>query len=95
MGGSYRLNSQAGVFASAGMENDIKTSNSPYIGSGIDGLTPISFNPNPVKNRPTATLGAFFDPVRNQRISITGIYRQEAYQSVSTTAVMATYAIGL
>ena len=95
LGGSYRLNSQAGVFASAGMESDIKTSNSPYIGSGINGLAPINFNPNPVKNRPTVTLGAYFDPVRNQRIGITGIYRQEPYQSVSTTAIMATYAIGI
>jgi hypothetical protein len=55
----------------------------------------VNFNPNPVKTRPTATLGAYYDIVKNQRIGITGIYRQESYQAISTTTVMATYTIGL
>ena len=95
VGAAYRLIPKATIFASAGVESDTKTNNGTYSASGIDGLTPINFNPNPVKTRPTATVGAYYDVAKNQRLGITGIYRQEAYQAVSTTTVMATYTIGL
>lgn len=83
------------TFASARVETDTNTSNGTYSATGITGLTSINFNANPVKTRPTATLGAYYDIEKNQRIGVTGIYRQEAYQAVSTTTVMATYTIGL
>ena len=83
------------LFASAGVETDTNTSNGSYSATGITGLTPVNFNPNPVKTRPTATVGGYYDILKNQRIGITGIYRQEAYQAVSTTTVLATYTIGL
>jgi hypothetical protein len=95
VGASYRFIPKATVFASAGVETDINTSNGTYSATGITGLTPVNFNPNPVKTRPTATLGAYYDIVKNQRIGITGIYRQESYQAISTTTVLATYTIGL
>lgn len=60
----------------------------------MDGLTPVNFNPNPVKTRPTATVGGYYDILKNQRIGVTGIYRQEPFQAVSTTTVLATYTIG-
>jgi hypothetical protein len=40
-------------------------------------------------------LGAYYDLEKNQRFAITGIYREEAYRSVNTTAVFATYTVGL
>jgi hypothetical protein len=95
VGASYRFIPKATAFASAGVETDINTSNGTYSATGITGLTPVNFNPNPVKTRPTATLGAYYDIVKNQRIGITGIYRQESYQAISTTTVLATYTIGL
>jgi hypothetical protein len=95
LGAAYRFVPKATAFASAGVEIDTNTSNGTYSATGITGLTPVNFNPNPVKTRPTATLGAYYDIVKNQRIGITGIYRQESYQAISTTTVMATYTIGL
>jgi len=95
VGASYRFIPKATLFASTGVETDTNTSNGTYSATGITGLTPVNFNPNPVKTRPTATLGAYYDIVKNQRIGITGIYRQESYQAISTTTVMATYTIGL
>jgi hypothetical protein len=95
VGASYRFIPKATLFASAGVETDTNTSNGTYSATGITGLTPVNFNPSPVKTRPTATLGAYYDIVKNQRIGITGIYRQESYQAISTTTVMATYTIGL
>ena len=95
VGASYKVIPTVTTFASAGVETDTNTSNGTYTATGINGLTPVNFNANPVKTRPTATLGAYYDVAKNQRLGITGIYRQEAYQAVSTTTVMATYTIGL
>lgn len=95
VGASYRFIPKATVFASAGVESDTNTANGTYSATGINGLTPVNFNANPVKTRPTAMLGAYYDVVKNQRLGVTGIYRQEPYQGVSTTTVMATYTIGL
>jgi len=95
LGASYKLTPVVTTFASAGVETDTNTANGTYSATGITGLTPINFNANPVKTRPTATLGAYYDVAKNQRLGITGIYRQEPYQAVSTTTVMATYTIGM
>ena len=95
IGASYRVIPTVTTFASAGVETDTNTANGTYSATGVVGLTPVNFNANPVKTRPTATVGAYYDIEKNQRLGITGIYRQEAYQAVSTTTVMATYTIGL
>jgi autotransporter-associated beta strand protein len=92
---SYRFIPRATVFGSAGVETDTNTANGTYAATGLAGLTPVNFNPNPVKTRPTATIGATYDVEKNQRIGITGIYRQEPFQAVSSTTVMATYTVGL
>ncbi|MBT8572705.1 autotransporter outer membrane beta-barrel domain-containing protein [Polynucleobacter paneuropaeus] len=97
VGASYRVIPQVMTFASAGVETDTNTANGTYSANNasIGTLTPVNFNANPVRTRPTATLGAYYDVAKNQRLGVTGIYRQEAYQAVSTTTVMATYTIGL
>ncbi|QWD46917.1 autotransporter outer membrane beta-barrel domain-containing protein [Polynucleobacter paneuropaeus] len=97
VGASYRVIPTVMTFASAGVETDTNTANGTYTATNasIGTLTPVNFNANPVRTRPTATVGAYYDIEKNQRLGITGIYRQEAYQAVSTTTVMATYTIGL
>lgn len=95
VGASYQVIPAVTTFASAGVETDTNTANGTYSATGINGLTPVNFNANPVRTRPTATVGAYYDIAKNQRFGVTGIYRQEAYQAVSTTTVMATYTIGL
>ncbi|OIM97510.1 hypothetical protein A9235_09340 [Polynucleobacter sp. MWH-Tro8-2-5-gr] len=95
LGASYGFIPQAGVFGSVGVETDTNTANGTYSATGVTGLTPINFNANPVKTRPTATIGAYYDIEKNQRLGINGIYRQEPFQAVSTTSVMATYTIGM
>lgn len=93
----YRFDPKTTVFASAGVETDTNTKNGTYsaTGFGLTTLTPINFNPNPVKTRPTATVGGYYDIEKAQRLGVTGIWRQEPFQAVSTTTVMATYTIGL
>ncbi|BEI36619.1 beta strand repeat-containing protein [Polynucleobacter sp. HIN7] len=94
VGARYQGIPKTTLFASAGVETDTNTSNGSYSATGVDGLTPVNFNPNPVKTRPTATVGGYYDILKNQRIGVTGIYRQEPFQAVSTTTVLATYTIG-
>lgn len=96
VGGSFRGIPKTNLFASAGVESDTNTANGTVSATSptITGLTPVNFNANPVKTRPTATVGATYDVMKNQRLGVTGIYRQEAYQAVSTTTVMATYTVG-
>ena len=95
VGASYRVIPAVTTFASAGVESDTNTANGIYSATGVAGLTPVNFNANPVKTRPTATVGVYYDIAKNQRLGVSGIYRQEAYQALSTTTVMATYTIGL
>ncbi len=95
VGASYRFTPKAAAFASAGVETDTNTANGTYAATGINGLTAINFNVNPVKTRPTGSVGTTYDVEKNQRLGVTGIYRQESYQSVSTTTIMATYTVGL
>ena len=64
VGASYRFIPKATVFASAGVESDTNTENGTYSATGINGLTPVNFNANPVKTRPTAMLGAYYDVVK-------------------------------
>jgi len=95
IGMSYQFIPKVTFTGSMGIESDTNTSNGTYIATGVPGLTPINFNPNPVRTRPSAMLGAYYDIETNQRLGITGIYRQEPYQSVSTTSAFLTYTIGI
>jgi hypothetical protein len=94
---THQLNPKTTVFASAGIEFDTNTANGSYSASSsnIAGLTPINFNPTAVKNRPTATVGAYYDLEKNQRLGLTAGYAQTPFKAVSTTSVMATYTVGL
>jgi conjugal transfer/entry exclusion protein len=94
VGAQYKGIPQTTLFASAGVETDTNTTNGSYSATGVTGLTPVNFNSNPVRTRPTATLGATYDVAKNQRLGVTGIYRQESYQATATTTVMATYTVG-
>ena len=95
IGASYKGIPKTTLFMSAGLETSISTNNGSINAAGIIGLTPVTLNPNPVSTRSTASVGIYYDIQKNQRIGVTGIYRQEAYQAVSTTTVMATYTVGL
>lgn len=92
---TYQLTPKATLFASAGVEADVHTVNGTYSASGIAGLNSVNLNANPVKTKPTATLGTYFDIEKNHRLGIAGVYRKEAFQGKSTTALFATYTVGL
>jgi autotransporter-associated beta strand protein len=88
---------QTFLFAGAGVETDINSVNDSYSGTNatIGALNPVNFNPNPVRTRSIASIGANWSIEKNHRLGINAIYRQEAYQSMPTTTVMATYTVGM
>jgi Flp pilus assembly protein TadG len=63
------------TFASAGVEADTNTANGTYsaTNASIGALTPVNFNANPVRTRPTATVGAYYDIEKNQRLGTIGL----------------------
>ena len=95
LGANYKVMPSITLLASAGLENDLNTSNGTYAATGLYGINPISFNSNPVRTRATASAGAYYDLAKNQRVSLSYIFRQEQFQGVNTNAAFLTYAIGL
>lgn len=89
-----RILSNAGVFASAGIEQDFSNKTGTYSATGVTGLTPVTFNPNVNKTRPVVSLGAWYDIDKSQRLGLSGIYRTEAFQSTNTLSALATYTVG-
>ena len=94
VGAIHKVTEKLGVYGSAGVESDTHAASGTYTATGLVGLTSINFNANPVKTRPTATLGTYYDVAKNQRVALTGIYRQEAFQGISTKTALATYTVG-
>jgi len=92
--GSHRLNEKISMLASASVEKDINANIGNLVTMG-NGYFNIAMNNNYRSTRPTASLGAFYDLSMNERIGISAIYRQEAYQALTSVTVMATYTVGL
>jgi hypothetical protein len=91
---SYKLSSSVTAFASAGRDTDIESDNGIYSASGVSGIVPIVFNPNPARSRLTTTFGVHHHFGGNHRLALTGIYRQDIFDNSSTTAAFATYTLG-
>lgn len=98
VGASYTGIAKTKLFGTAGVEYDTNTQNGTYTATGaynMTGLSSINFNPNPVSTRPTASLGAQYNVQKNQRIGLTGIYRQESYQASSSATAILTYTVDM
>lgn len=91
---SAKMDSQTTLFASAGIEQNLKNRGGQYSAIGVNGLTAIEFNLNPRKTRTNVSVGAYYDIDKIQRIVLSGIYREEAFSSTATTSVLATYVVG-
>jgi hypothetical protein len=95
LGANYKPMPDVTLLVSAGLENDLSTRNGNYSATGLYGINSINFNSNPVRTRATAFAGAYYDLAKNQRVSLSYIFRQEQFQGVNTNAAFLTYAIGL
>jgi hypothetical protein len=91
---SSKLMPNFGVFGGIGAELDTTTRGNNYSATGVDGLTPIAFNPNIKRLRGSANAGFYLDIDKTQRISLSTVYREEAFTSTSTLSSMLTYTAG-
>ena len=92
---SAKLDSKTAFFGSVGIERNLNNRSGQYLATGLDGLTAINFNSNVQKARATASAGVSYDIDKKQRVSLSGIYREEAFNPTATTTVFATYTVGL
>jgi hypothetical protein len=92
---SAKLDPKTALFGSVGIEQNVNNRSGQYSATGVDGLTSIEFNSNFQKTRATASAGIYYDLDKKQRISLSGIYREEAFNPTATTSVFATYTVGL
>jgi hypothetical protein len=92
---SARLDPKSALFGSVGIEQNINNKSGQYLATGVDGLTTVNFNSNLQKTRAVASAGVSYDIDKKQRVSLSGIYREEAFNPTATTTVFATYTVGL
>ncbi|QWD68748.1 autotransporter domain-containing protein [Polynucleobacter sp. VK25] len=91
---NHRLTEKTMLVASAGAEKDVNANVGNLITTG-NGDYNIAINNNYRSLRPTASLGAFYDLSTRERLGLVGIYRQEAYQAMTSSTILATYTVGL
>jgi phosphohistidine swiveling domain-containing protein len=92
--GDSRLSEKWRLFGTAGFESDFNKRIDDLITTeGSDILVPMGTNQR--TTRGSASIGVSYDTGKNERVSLMGVYRQELYQGVSTSTVLATYTVGL
>lgn len=92
--GAYKLNEKTNIFASAGAEKDVNA-NVGNLTTGGNGEFNIAMNNNFRTVRPTASLGIYYDLSNRERLGMNAIYRQESYQAITSSTILATYTVGI
>jgi len=83
------------VTGSVGVEQNVGSSISTLDATGVTGLTATDFSTSYAKTRPVASAGASYAIDKNQRISLSAMYRKEAFQSAGSTTALLMYQVGL
>ena len=83
------------VMGSVGVEQNVGSNISTLDATGVTGLTATDFSANYAKTRPVASVGASYAIAKDQRISLSAMYRKEAFQSSGSTTGMLMYQVGL
>jgi len=90
-----KYNDDLQVTASMGVEQNIGSNISSLNASGVTGLTATDFSTNYAKTRPVASAGLSYTVAKNQRISLSAMYRKEAFQASGSTTALLMYQVGL
>jgi hypothetical protein len=93
---SAKLDPKTALFGSVGVEQNVNNRSGQYSATVVDGLTltAFNFNSNVQKTRATASAGIYYDIDEKKRVSLSGMYREEAFSPTATTSVLATYTVG-
>ena len=86
-----KIDPQTFAVVSAGVETDLSTNNGQYSAGSSNTIV---FNANPQRTRPVVSAGVYYDLDKTQRLGVNATVRQEAFESTSSTSVLATYTVG-
>ena len=92
---NQKLTEKVNLTGSVGIEHDLSHSVDDLTATGVSGLTSENFNDNLNRTRPVASIGAYFSPAINQRISADFYYQQLPFQSTGSATAYVNYTIGL
>ena len=90
-----KFNDNVYLTGSVGVEQNVGSNISTLDASGVTGLTATDFSANYAKTRPVASAGASYAIDKNQRVSLSAMYRKEAFQSSGSTTALLMYQVGL
>jgi hypothetical protein len=90
------LTDKATLTAQLGFEQDVHHNVGQYSATDLNGidLTAITFNSNIKRTRPVASIGAFYDISKTQRVSATINYQQLPFQSTGSATAYVNFMIG-
>ena len=94
---NYQMTPKTTLTAHLGIEQDIhrKVDQLKATNTDIGELNSIAFNSNIERTRPAASIGAYYDVTKTQRLSTTVNYQQLPFQSTGSTTAYVSYMIGL
>jgi uncharacterized protein YhjY with autotransporter beta-barrel domain len=91
---NHKLTDKVNITGSLGVEQDLNHDVDNLTASGVSGLTSENFNNNINRTRPVASIGAYYMPVKNQRIATDIYYQELPFQSTASTTAYLNYMIG-
>ena len=91
---NHKLAEKVNLTGSIGIEQDIHHQVDNLTATGIAGLTSENFSDSLKRTRPVASIGAYYMPVKNQRISADVYYQQLPFQSTGAATAYVNYTIG-
>lgn len=91
---NHKLAEKVTLTGSIGVEQDLHHQVDNLTATGLSGLTSENFNDNIKRTRPVASIGAYYMPVKNQRIAADLYYQQLPFQSTASTTAYVNYTIG-
>jgi hypothetical protein len=91
---NHKLAEKVNLTGSFGIEQDLHHQVDNLTATGIPELTSENFNNSIKRTRPVASIGAYYMPVKNQRIAGELFYQQLPFQSTGSATAYFNYMIG-
>jgi Autotransporter beta-domain len=91
---NHKLAEKVNLTGSLGIEQDLYRHFDNLTAAGVAYLTSENFNGNIKRTRPVASIGAYYMPVKNQRIAADLYYQQLPFQSTGSATAYVNYTIG-